>query len=217
MKRTLSKISILLVMVILFSACTKSDGINAGSASGGMVPPIAIRMRSDKTEFDIDDVTLDFSFGTEHGLVGSYIQNDGTSAEKCPVVSVAVYFYNAKYIDSVSRYIGYADHKEIEGWHFVKDITPEDYEQNYKVEYRWVGLPKFDHTETLTSPEETFELTTGYVCFGVFPIAYVPSENSYIVTVDWGHFEALKYEKLENGRIKITKPGKTIFFSEFPR
>lgn len=213
MKRTLSKISILLVMVILFSACTKSDGINTGSASGGMVPPIAIRIRSDKTEFDIDDVTLDFSFGSEFGTNNGYEIDD----ERYPVVSVAVYFYNAKYIDSAYESTGYADYKEIEGWHFVKDITHEDYEQNYKVEYRWVGLPKFDHTETLIIPEETFELTTGYVCCGIFPIVYVPSDNSYIVIGSWGHFEALKYEKLENGRIKITKPGKTIFFSELPQ
>ena len=152
MKRTLSKISILLVLLILFSACTEPDGINTGSASGGMVPPIAIRMRSDKTEFDIDDVTLDFSFGEDK--VSSYVRVGGASAEKCPIVSVAVYFYNAKYIESIYDSTGYKnskrvykDYRKIEGWYFVKDITPEEYEQNYDVEYRWVGLPKFDHTE----------------------------------------------------------------------
>lgn len=213
MKRTLSIISILLVLLVLFSACTEPDGINTGSASGGMVPPIAIRIRSDKTEFDIDDVTLDFSFGSTRGL-SSWYETDG---EKCPVVCLAVYFYNAQYIDSVYESAGYADYKEIEDLYFVKDITPEEYEQNYDVEYRWVGLPKFDHTETLTLPEETFELTTGYVCFGAFPIAYVPSENSYIVIGSWGHYEAVKYEKFPNGRIRITEPGKPIFFSELPQ
>ena len=200
MKRTLSIISILLALLILFSACTEPDGINTGSPGMGMVPPVAIRIRGDKTEFDIDNVTLDFSFGSKLGTSNWYEIDD----ERCPVVCVAVYFFNVKFANHNYFYTPVADYKEIEGWHFVKDITLENFEQNYKVEYRWVGATKFDHTETLTIPKEIFEDVTGYLCFAVYPIVYIPSKNSY--KVGDGHKEGLKYEILENGKVRISKP-----------
>ena len=227
MKKVLSIISILLVILILFSSCASPYAINIGhDALHGLLPKVAIGIRSDKSEFDKDDVTLDFSFGDVNDDIIDYIQIGGISAEKCPIVCVGVYFYNAKYMDATFEYVedSYAsqnilfeDYKEIEGWHFVKEITPEDYEENYKVQSNYWGHTKYDHTETLTIPKETFELTTGYVCFGVHLIAYIPSENSYIVTVDYGDRRGVKYEKLENGKVKISDAGMTLFSTDVPR
>ena len=212
MKKVLSTISILLVILILFSSCANPYAINIGhDGFHGLLPYIAIGIRSDKTEFDIDDVTLDFSFGQEIDLT-NYIQLNG-GGEKCPIVCVAVYFYNAKYIDYIST--RFANYKEIEGWHFVKEITPEDYEENYKAQFNYWGYTKYDHTETLTIPKETFELTTGYICFGVYAIAYIPSENTYKIYD--GNDQGLKYENLGNGNVKISDAGKTLFSADVPR
>ena len=68
---------------------------------------------------------------------------------------------------------------------------------------------KYEHTETLTIPQETFELTTGFVCIGVFEIAYIPSQNLYRIAN--GADKGLKYEVLDNGNVKISEPGKTVY------
>jgi len=225
MKKVLSIISIQLVILILFSSCASPYAINIGhDAHHGLLPSVAIGIRSDKNEFNIDDITLDFSFGDDNGDIIDYIQIGGINAEKCPIVCVAVYFYNAKYMDAtfehvedsyVSQRILFEDYKEIEGWHFVKEITPEDYEENYKVQYNYWGRTKYDHTEALTIPKETLELTTGYVCFGVYAIAYIPSENTYKICM--GSEKGLKYENLTSGKVRIHNAGKGLSSTDVPR
>ena len=207
MKKVLSTISVLLVILILFSSCASPYAINIGHDGFrfGTLPYIAIGIRSDKNAFDIDNVTLDFSFGNESDVTGG-VHFDG---EDCPIVCVAVYFYNAKYMNSASGYAQLEDYKEIKGWHFVKEIIPEDFEENYKVQFNYWGRTKYDHTETLTIPKETFELTTGYVCLGVHLIAYIPSKNSYFVAL--GEHKGVKYENFENGKVKITAPHSSLY------
>lgn len=222
MKKVLPIISIQLVILILFSSCASPYAINIGHDGfrSGTLPYVAIGIRSDKTEFDTEDVTLDFSFGTESDITGC-IYLDG---EECPIVCVAVYFYNAKYMDATIEYVEgsrasqdvlFEDYKEIEGWHFVKDITPEDYKENYRVQFNYWGRTKYDHTEALTIPKETLELTTGYICLGVHSIAYIPSAGSYLVYI--GSKKGLKYENLENGTVRISDAGKTLYSADVPR
>ena len=215
MKKVLSTISVLLVILIFFSSCASPYAINIGHDGFyvGLLPSVAIGIRSDKNEFNIDDVTLDFSFGDDNEDIIDYIQIGGISAEKCPVVCIALYFYNAKYIDYIST--RFANYKEIEGWHFVKEITPEDYEENYKVQYNYWGRTKYDHTEALTIPKETLELTTGYVCFGVYAIAYIPSENTYKICM--GSEKGLKYENHTSGKVRIHNAGKGLSSTDVPR
>ena len=59
MKKVLSTISILLVILILFSSCASPYAISIGHDGFyvGLLPSVAIGIRSDKNEFNIDDIT----------------------------------------------------------------------------------------------------------------------------------------------------------------
>lgn len=222
MKRIQSIVSVLLLTLIIFSSCSNPNSINIGhnGINLGRLPNVAIGIRSNKTEFNVNDVTLDFSFGNESGATGCIYLDD----EECPIICVAMYFYNAKYMDARNEFVDgsrypeiayFKDYKEIEGWHFVKSITANDYNEKCKVQFNYWGHTKYDHTETLTIPKEVFELTTGYVCFGIYEIAYIESKDSYMIYN--GSHQGLKYENLEGGIVKISNAGKTLFSADVPR
>ena len=214
-KIVLRIISAICMVLLCFSmaSCSNPEGLNMGFKGKwiGTLPDVHFGIQSDKTEFDISNVTLDFSYGDGRiGEVGGYIGNYVEGAdeiEDCPIVCVAVYFYNSRYGDTLGE-ARFEDYKNIEGLYFVKEISLDDYNENYDVENNFFGS-KYEHTETLTIPQETFELTTGFVCIGVYAIAYIPSQNLYRIAD--GADKGLKYEILDDGKVKISEPGQTFY------
>lgn len=216
MKKIVLRIISAICMVLLcfsIASCSNPEGLNMGFKGKwiGTLPDVHFGIQSDKTEFDISNVTLDFSYGDGRiGEVGGYIGNYVEGAdeiEDCPIVCVAVYFYNSRYGDTLGE-ARFEDYKNIEGLYFVKEISLDDYNENYDVENNFFGS-KYEHTETLTIPQETFELTTGFVCIGVYAIAYIPSQNLYRIAD--GADKGLKYEILDDGKVKISEPGQTFY------
>ena len=216
MKKIVLRIISAICMVLLcfsMASCSNPEGLNMGFKGKwiGTLPDVHFGIQSDKTEFDISNVTLDFSYGDGRiGEVGGYIGNYVEGAdeiEDCPIVCVAVYFYNSRYGDTLGE-ARFEDYKNIEGLYFVKEISLDDYNENYDVENNIFGS-KYEHTETLTIPQETFELTTGFVCIGVYAIAYIPSQNLYRIAD--GADKGLKYEILDDGKVKISEPGQTFY------
>ena len=216
MKKIVLRIVSAICMVLLcfsMASCSNPEGLNMGFKGKwiGTLPDVHFGIKSDKTEFDINNVTLDFSYGDGSvGEVGGYIGNYVEGAdeiEDCPIVCVAVYFYNSRYGDTLGE-ARFEDYKNIEGLYFVKEISLDDYNENYDVENNIFGS-KYEHTETLTIPQETFELTTGFVCIGVYAIAYIPSQNLYRIAD--GADKGLKYEILDDGKVKISEPGQTFY------
>lgn len=216
MKKIVLRIVSAICMVLLcfsMASCSNPEGLNMGFKGKwiGTLPDVHFGIQSDKTEFDISNVTLDFSYGDGRiGEVGGYIGNYVEGAdeiEDCPIVCVAVYFYNSRYGDTLGE-ARFEDYKNIEGLYFVKEISLDDYNENYDVENNIFGS-KYEHTETLTIPQETFELTTGFVCIGVYAIAYIPSQNLYRIAD--GADKGLKYEILDDGKVKISEPGQTFY------
>ena len=52
--------------------------------------------------------------------------------------------------------------------------------------------------------------TAGSVSYiGVYAIAYIPSQNLYRIAD--GADKGLKYEMLDDGKVKISEPGKTVY------
>ena len=109
MKKIVLRIISAICMVLLcFSmvSCSNPEGLNMGFKGKwiGTLPDVHFGIQSDKTEFDISNVTLDFSYGDGRiGEVGGYIGNYVEGAdeiEDCPIVCVAVYFYNSRYGDT---------------------------------------------------------------------------------------------------------------------
>ena len=118
------------------------------------------------------------------------------------MVCVAVYFYNYKYYTALTSRYHYVDYKEIEGVHFVKDFTVEEFNEKCKVDLNYWGRKKYDHTESLTIPKEVFENDSYILLFGVVKIAYIPSENAYVIC--GGNATDLNYKVLENGKIRLS-------------
>lgn len=205
MKKCFIVICLLLVFCFVFLSCSEPSGLNIGfDGRMGRLPEVYFGVKSDKKEFDIDDVTLEFSYGDGTASdVGGYVGGD--NGEDCPIVCIAVYFFNAKYQDTVTNFgdVRFEDYKEIDGLYFVKEISLDDYNENYDVKNGFWGC-KYEHTEVLTIPEEVMELTTGYACLGVFQIAYIPSENLYRIV--GGGYQALKYEKMDGNVVEISEP-----------
>lgn len=211
MKKSIFALCLLFISLTVFSSCSASQGLHIGfnGLLIGKLPEVHFGIKSSQTEFDLDDVTLDFSYGNGSstdvsGCVG------GVNGEECPIVCVAVYFYNAKYLDTVARFgkARFDDYKTIEGLHFVKEISLDDYNESYDVENSFWGR-RYEHTETLTIPQAVFELSKGYACLGVLQIAYVPSENKYWIV--GGNETALKYEMLDGHKVRLSEPGTTTY------
>ena len=97
--------------------------------------------------------------------------------EECPVSCVAVYFCNYDYVDRLNSIHHYGDYKEIEDVYFVKDFTVKEFNEECKADYSYWGRTKYDHTETLTIPQEVFENAKGVISFFVTEILYIPSEK----------------------------------------
>lgn len=199
--------AVIILLIISLTSCASSYAIDKGHGSpGGLLPEFFIGIRSKTDVFDIDNVTLEFSWGKEDGIEEgdcTFIDKGekGELPEECPVVCVAVYFYNYKYGNSLGSLHHYDDYKEIDDVYFVKDFTVEEFNEKCKVNLNYWGRIKYDHTESLTIPKEVFETTTGEISFVVTKVEYVPSENAYIVS--GGSNTNLSYRVLENGKVRL--------------
>ena len=201
-------IAVIVLLMTLLSACEDSYVINIGHGAHriGLIPEISIGIRSKTDEFDMDDVTLEFSWGNKDGIgEGECIfiprGEKEVLPEECPVVCVAVYFCNYDYVDRLNSIHHYGDYKEIEDVYFVKDFTVKEFNEECKTDYSYWGRTKYDHTETLTIPQEVFENAKGVISFFVTEIMYIPSENAYMI--DSGCGILFEYEFLKDGKVRI--------------
>ena len=210
MKKRLILIALTLIFLINLASCSKSQGIDIGFNGFliGQLPQVHFGVKSDKNVFNIDDVTLNFSYGDSSSAVaGGFVgENDG---EDCPVVCIAVYFFNSEYSDVCVSFgdARFEDYTKIEHLYFVKEISLYDYNENYDVDNNALRR-KYEHSEDMTIPVGVFEGKSGYVCLGVYQIAYVPSTELYIIV--GGGKVALKYEILDNGTVKLSEADRTI-------
>lgn len=210
MKNSILSICFLLACLLTLYSCSAPQGLEIGYNGIwiGELPEVHFGIKSDKTEFNVDDVTLDFSYGNGSNTdVGGYVGGDG---EDCPIVCIALYFYNAKYLDTAARFgeARFDDYKEIQDFYFVKEISLADYNESYDVDNSVLGR-RYEHTDALTIPKEALELSSGYVCLGVLQIAYIPSINKYRIV--GGSEAALKYEMLDEHTVRLSEPGTTSY------
>ena len=156
---------ILLTLLLLVTGCEQpaqnpdgdasSDdaGLEVGfksTAGGCEMPNYASAYRSSKTEFDIDDVNLEFYYGGYY-MVGA--ENHLVGSENIP--SFELYFVDQR-------------GKEI----LVKSVEENFVSEKYRCtcvydENRNFIETAFNHSETLTVPKEVFLKETGYFYFSI--------------------------------------------------
>lgn len=119
---------LLIVSILIFSVACNNNGLKIGFSRSGRLPSVFCAVKSDKTQFSLDDITLDFYFGGAN--LSKY--EDLDYEPTC----VAVYFRNSRYIDGESiQSMNIEDYKAIKDFHFVKEISFEQYNSGeYNVE-----------------------------------------------------------------------------------
>lgn len=197
-----------LVSVMLLSSCGGNKAISFGFNGiwVGRLPSVHFAIESDKDEFDVNNITVDLSFGNGSTAdVGGYVGEDGT------VECLALYLCNGKYSDMIVGHgeKRYEDYTDIDGLYFVREIDTDDYNENYDVENSFWAR-KYEHTEKLYIPRDMLELTEGYVCIAVVEIVYYANDNAYgfgLVGI-----EGLKYEMLEeDNKVKLSEPNSIVY------
>ena len=209
MKKIASFLCPTLVLVLLLSSCGGGGKAISFGFNGiwiGELPWAHFAIESDKDEFDINEITVDLSFGNGSTAdVGGYVGEDGT------VECLALYLCNGK--DS-SLVVGFsearhADYTDIDGLYFVRHITTDDYNENYDVENSFWER-KYEHTEKLYIPRDMLELSEGYVCIAVVEIVYYSNDDAY--GFGCAGMTALKYEMLEkDNMVKLSEPSSGVY------
>ncbi|MCL2706895.1 MAG: hypothetical protein FWE97_01825 [Dehalococcoidia bacterium] len=101
--------------------------------------PLRYSVKSSKTKFNIDDVILDFYYGSYRSN-SFYICPE--SSDEVEIVGWALYFCDGPYYENTLYYhfdpnykdFLYDDYRNIDGHYFVKEISIEEFESyNYSV------------------------------------------------------------------------------------
>ena len=173
---------------------------------GDALERIATGAKSDKTDFKIDDITLDFCYGGSE--IAGYYEHQNRQA-----LGVAVYFIKPDAFEAFrdSRYgLGVQDYKTIEGFHFVKFIeteeyNTEEYRTNFKM-FRKIKIENFNHKETLTIPSSLIvDSNDKSVAFAVIRICLNKEQGTY--GYDCKGSIILNYEFLDEQTVRLSYGG----------
>ena len=208
MKKIAFFVCLTLILVTLLSSCGENKALSFGFNGFwiGRLPSVHFAIESDKDEFDVNNITVDLSFGNGSTAdAGGYVGEDGMV--KC----LALYLCNGKYSDIIVGHSPkrYEDYTDIDGLYFVREISVDDYNESYDVENSFWAR-KYEHTERLYIPGDMLELSEGYVCIAVAEIVYYANDEAYgfgLVGI-----EGLKYEMLEDGNtVKLSEPASSVY------
>ena len=176
-KRMCSVLAVLLAFCLLFTGCVNGDVIeiseedasDKGVESGFFISyglyetPFCAAYKSEKSEFDINDVTLDFFWG---GKVTQYMIDE----------------YRYSYFDLYFV----SDSEEGEGWEefFVKRIEENFVSEKYRCEFTRVegkeGVEsiKYHYSEKITIPKEIFTGKCDFIWFKIKSINEIAPNQS---------------------------------------
>lgn len=147
----------------------KYDGLSIGFNHEYDIYDITCAVRSNQTEFDINNVTLDCYYGW-HSTPPNHFYKEGIYDPVC----IAIYFNSGMWNDE------FDDYQNIENMHFLKEISIEEFstdEYNVKMT-KQEGKTFVQHSE-LTIPKELFVEPGGVILFYVLNVAWNPKDNVY--------------------------------------
>ncbi len=163
-KTTLGILLILLTFTLAATGCQSADAIisdifNQGLESGfepsrgGCIPSSGYHCayKSDKREFDINDVTLDFYFGAEGA------DKSEPPLEHEGIIPILELYFET---DTQEQYLIRKSDEYFVSKKYSCTVVYDKNRQNGKVEY--------NHSETITVPKELFTKNSGKIAFVVF-------------------------------------------------
>lgn len=184
----------LFATVLAFSGCG-GKGLKLGFRNRGHIPDLPCAVRSSKTKFDIDDVTLNFYFSVRGGFE--------LSDKNYTFVYISLYFCDSKF----NGYPGYMeiieDYRDLEGHYFIREIPAEEYvEEDYDITIGRLLDDKFKHCETQTVPKEVMPKEKGSFCFRVVIVNYSHKDEGYCLTS--GGYIEIDYEYIDERTVRLS-------------
>ncbi|HHU80883.1 MAG: hypothetical protein ACOX5E_05810 [Bacilli bacterium] len=156
---------------------------------------ITCAVRSNQTEFDIDNVTLDCYYGWYTHTPIHYYQDSNFEP-----VCVALYFVYG-YSNMLDEF---HDYKNIDKMHFLKEISIEEFStEAYNVKNSQKEGKTFEQHSALTIPKEIFVGSFGIISFVVVNIARNPQTNLFFVR-GLG-FRTIQYDFIDEETVRLYK------------
>jgi len=217
MKHSRTKLLLLaLVMVFIVGGSVGCNGIDHGNYHRN---PLAYKVHSKNSTFDVNDVTLDFSYGRQGSIDGT-INGGGSSVNR--LVCFALYFCDGQYYWQtdqyghalgVNGYTMYEDYRDIDNWYYVKEISIDIFRSDaYLFEFNFamgcIGSTKFNHQESLTVPKEVFEREKGTLVFQIVGVNTSKEAVGYCVC-KLGCL-VIAYEYIDENTVRLSAPDGSV-------
>lgn len=206
-KKVMSIISILIIITVCFccmqgcfmwKSCTdlnseSEEGIYAGFRFGKNVGRFFNAVKSEKDQFHIDDVTLDFYIGS----------TDFVSKNDYDIIIPCLITY--RHMGEFFSNLGECDYKELEGVYIIDEKTHENFNQGpYDIELKWAYDYFFHFKNTWTIPKEAFKEDNGSFWYIVLVAEKVNSQSEKYKLYGEGTSIIIEYTKIDENTISLS-------------
>ena len=205
MRKIVSRIlsAICLVSLCFSMASCSSYKIEKGYSYFGSLPSMFLGIRTNKTEYPLEDVSLEIAYGWAEGYL------DETGHEGYETYSVLIVAYDSTLIGKLpynEPSENYNANFSTENLCVLKEIKDDFSNDKYVVRTSGSAKAKVEYNtkETFRIPEELFENLTSNrssIYFEIVLIGYSESDNSYLAT--YTDKITVNFEFDDNNTVKI--------------
>jgi len=197
-----------MILMISVGVGCGADGLSKIKLAyyGDALAPIQYKIESPKVKFDIDDVTLDFSYGHAGNIITLGQHYDAEGKDNYILSCFAIYFCDELYVSSFTDCV-HSDYRSIDNCYFIKEIMVEafhsdNYLNEYKMDFLLRNIIRFNHKEKITVPQGVFERENGTFALQVVGINYSIKDKGYIV--EHLGFISVHYKYLDSQTIVLS-------------
>ena len=208
-KRRHAKLIIILLAGMILSwsliGCFKDTdlGIETKPDVFGIMSLVRYSVHSNKTKFNIDNVTLDFYFGGHaNGNLNPFYFTDIDAQFVC----FALHFFDSQHYKGALYNLGIIcdDYRSIHDYYLIKTLTYDEFNSDEYGCKLLNGKLVFNHHELLTVPKEVFEMKSGSFYFQITEIWFSQVANQYGTVINNSIF--INYDYIDEQTIRLSKP-----------
>ncbi len=205
MKKIVLRVLSAICMVLLCFSMTSCSSykIEKGYSYFGSLPSMFLGIRTNQTEYPLDDVSLEIAYGWAEGYL------DETGHEGYETYSVLIVAYDRTlvgelpYNEPTENYDAYFSTDSL---CVLKEIGEDFSNEKYVVTTSgaWKAKVEYNTKETFRIPEELFENLTSSrnsIYFEIVLIGYSESDNTYLAT--YSNKITVNFEVDDNNTVKI--------------
>ena len=209
-QKRIAIIALTLVIIAIISGCgnDSGSGLNYGfNGRGEFLDGIMTGVKSAEKDFSIDDITLDFYYGSVGGLNDRY-----HDYQNIKPIGIGVYFANAKDLEPIYNDDNFQveDYTDIYGLNFVEFIEMDKYNSDeYNVKLS-AFKTRFNHKETLTVPtnvikqDAVYKWSEMYFCLVLIRIVHLANG---VYSRDYLNCLSIQYEFIDENTVHLSNPG----------